>query len=61
VSLDKKVLVLRRIQVVYHLRISSQQRELAARIHGVHAGRCPVARSISPCVEIATDLQIEET
>ena len=30
------------------------------RVHGFHAGHCPVARSIAPAIEISTELTIVE-
>lgn len=55
---DGKVLVIRSIHVTYHLRGASEdQREAVERAHGFHADYCPVARSISPCIEITTELE----
>ncbi len=57
VSRDK-VLVIRRIRVTYHLKLGEEGRELAERVHGIHAGFCPVARTLADCVEIDTGLEI---
>jgi len=53
------VLVIRRIHVVYHLRIEQEKRETAERVHGFHAEHCPVARTMDNCVAISTSLRLE--
>jgi organic hydroperoxide reductase OsmC/OhrA len=53
---DGKVLVIRRIHVTYHLEADEEHRETVERVHEFHAEFCPVARSISGCIEIDTDL-----
>ncbi len=55
---DGKVLVIRRIHVLYRLEADPSQRATIERVHGMHAQFCPVARSISGCIEIATDLEL---
>lgn len=54
------MLVIRRIQVAYHLRVAPDKREAARRAHELHAGHCPVARTIGGCVAITTDLEMED-
>ena len=57
VVIEDKVLVIRRIRVRYLLRgCPDDKREVAERAHGLHAGRCPVARTIGGCVDIRTEL-----
>jgi len=52
------VLVIRSIHVHYLLRdCPADKREAAERAHSFHASRCPVARSISGCIAITTDLE----
>ena len=53
-------MVIKRIHVTYHLRIKPQQRETAEKAHGFHVDYCPVARTMKGCVEISTDLQMED-
>ena len=55
---DEKVLIIRRIDVTYRLRIPAEHRETAERVHGFHAGFCPVARSIEGAIEIDTELEL---
>lgn len=53
------MLVIRRIQVTYHLRVAEEHRETVERVHSVHADHCPVARTLKGCVEITTELQLQ--
>lgn len=57
---DDGVLVLRRIRVTYSVEIAEEFREAAQEVLATHASRCPNARSVSPAIEIETDLQILE-
>ncbi len=57
---DGKVLVIKRIHVTYHLKLKPEQRETAERVHGFHAEKCPVARTIKDCVDISTELIMED-
>jgi organic hydroperoxide reductase OsmC/OhrA len=57
---EGNVLVVRRIRVVYHLRITPEKRDVAVRVHGFHANNCPMARSIRDCVDITTSLELED-
>lgn len=56
VETEEKVLVLRRIHVVYTLKATESQRETIERVFGFHARYCPVYRSLSPAIEISTEL-----
>lgn len=55
---DDGVLVLRRVDVAYTLQLPDEHRAAAEEVHAAHAGRCPNARSVSPSIAIATDLEI---
>ena len=57
---DGHVLVIKRIHVTYHLKLKSEQRETAERVLDFHADKCPVARTIKGCVDITTELKMEE-
>jgi len=57
---DGNVLVIKRIHVTYYLKVKPDQRETAERVHGFHADKCPVARTIKGCVDITTELQMED-
>ena len=52
--------MIRRIQVTYHLQLDREARETAERVHGFHKEHCPVARTIGKCVEISTELVMED-
>ncbi len=54
------MLVIRRIHVVYRLRVPADQRATAERVHARHADACPVYRTIGGCVEITTALDVVE-
>ena len=56
---DRGVLRIRRIEVTYHLKASPDQRPVIDRVHQVHADHCPVARTLSGCVEIVTRVELE--
>lgn len=42
------------------LKLKPGQRETAERVHGYHVDFCPVARTIKGCVEISTELMLED-
>jgi len=52
--------VIRSIQVTYSLAVGEEDRETAIRVHGFHAGFCPVARTLEGSVAIETALEIRE-
>ncbi|MEQ8834753.1 MAG: OsmC family protein [Miltoncostaeaceae bacterium] len=55
---DDNVLRVRRITVEYTLELDEEHRAGAEEVHGVHAGRCPNARSVGAAIEIVTNLRI---
>ncbi len=57
-EVDNRVLVVRRMHVTYHLRVAPDKREAAIRAHSVHAGSCPMARTLQGCVAITTSLDL---
>jgi organic hydroperoxide reductase OsmC/OhrA len=54
------VLVIKRIHADYHLKIAAADRDTAERVHALHADFCPVARSFKGCIEVTTDLHMED-
>ena len=52
--------MIKRIHVVYHLKLKPEQRETAEKVLGFHADFCPVARTINGCIDITTELQMED-
>jgi uncharacterized OsmC-like protein len=57
---DGNVLVIKRIHVTYHLKLKPDQRETAERVLDLHADKCPVARTLKGCVDISTELNMED-
>lgn len=53
------ILVIKRIRVVYHLKAPESAHETAERVRAMHHEHCPVYRSISGCIDITTELQLE--
>lgn len=57
IELDAKVLIIKRIHVAYSgLDIDDDQRDVVQRVLDTHARGCPVARSISPAIDITTSI-----
>ena len=57
VELEGKVLVLKRIAVIYTgLDVPEQDADKVQRVLAVHADGCPVARSLRGAIEITTQL-----
>ena len=59
VELEDNVLVIRRIHVVLQLMAPESHREIASRVHGFFADRCPVYRTLRPAIAITTELVFE--
>lgn len=58
---DDGVLVIRRIHAAYRLTVDvDADRETIERVHGFHADKCPVARSIRGSIDITTDVEVVE-
>ena len=53
-------MVIKRIHVTYQLKLQPEQHETALKVHGFHIDYCPVARTIKGCVEITTELKMED-
>jgi uncharacterized OsmC-like protein len=59
VEVEDNVMVMRRITVRYRLRLEDEsKREAAERAHRHHASVCGVARSVTPSLEIRTELEL---
>jgi uncharacterized OsmC-like protein len=59
VESEDRVLVLKRIHVTYTLKLGNEHREIAERVHGWHAEKCPIARSIERAIRVTTELRLE--
>lgn len=53
------MLVLKRIQVRYTLKVDPEKREAAERAHALHQENCPVACSLQGAIAITTSLELE--
>jgi uncharacterized OsmC-like protein len=53
------VIVIRRIHVKYNLEAEKVDREVIDRVHGFHAKKCPVYRSICDSIDITTEYEID--
>ncbi|MFA9430681.1 OsmC family protein [Egicoccus sp. AB-alg2] len=59
VELDGGVLVLRRVHAAYTLTVDADaDRDKIERVHGFHADKCPVARSIRDAIAISTSYEL---
>jgi uncharacterized OsmC-like protein len=54
------VLVIKRIQVLFHLKAPAAARETVERVHGFYMQKCPVYRSIHTAISITTAFELEE-
>ena len=55
---DDGVLIIRRIHVHYLLVADEEHRETVARVHDMHAMKCPVYRTLKESIEITTDFEL---
>lgn len=58
IEAEDGVLVIRRIHVAYRLKAPEDARETVERVHGFHASKCPVYRSIHPAIEVTTSYEL---
>jgi len=59
IELEDNVLVIRRIHVRLHLKAEEAHREIAVRVHGFFADKCPVYRSLKAAIAMTTELVFE--
>ena len=55
---DDGVLVIKRIHVTYQLKADEAAGDTVERVHGFHADKCPVYRSLKDSIEITTELAL---
>jgi uncharacterized OsmC-like protein len=60
IETEGRVLVIKRIHVVYHLKAAADVKETVERVHQMHAEHCPVYRSLYKAIQITTAYQMEE-
>ena len=56
---DEGVIVIRRVHVTYHLKADEAERETIERVHGFHADKCPVYRTLKDSIDITTEYVLE--
>lgn len=59
IEIENKVLVIRRIHVLYHISAPAEARETVKRVHRIHADHCPVYRSLYKAIEISTEYRLK--
>ncbi len=47
------------MHVVYRLKVDAEHADTVARVHEMHADKCPVYRSIHTSIDITTEVQTE--
>lgn len=57
-EVEDKVLVIKRIHVVYTLQAPREQKDTIERVHRIHANYCPVYRSLHKAIEITTEYEL---
>ena len=60
VELEDKVLVIRRIHVLFELKAAPEHRQAAERVHGFFAMSCPLYRTLRSAIAITTELKLLE-
>lgn len=58
IELEQKVLVIKRIHVIYNVTAPGADRAIIERVHSVHHDGCPVYRSIHRAIHITTDVHL---
>lgn len=61
IELEGSVLVIRRIHVHLILKTAEENHEVATRVHGVFADKCPVYLTLKPAVAITTELIFQQS
>ncbi len=56
---DDGVLVIERIHVTYRLKAGEADRETIERVHGLHADKCPVYRTLKDSIDVTTEVVLE--
>ncbi len=59
IETEERVLIIKRIRVIYHLQAPEADRETAERVHAMHQRHCPVYMSLHRAIDIRTELRFE--
>ena len=60
VELEDKILVIRRIRVLFELKAVPEHRLVAERVHGFFAMSCPLYRTLRSAIAVTTELEFLE-
>ena len=60
IELEGKVLVIKRIHVIYHLQTPREDKEKVDRAYVIHAENCPVYLLLRAAIDITTELDWRE-
>lgn len=55
---EERVLVVKRIRVHYRLAADDADPEVVERVHGFHAKKCSMARSVAGAIEVTTSYEL---
>jgi len=58
IEVERKVLVIKRIKQIFHVKAEEEDRETIGRVLEVYADGCPVARSVKESIEISSELDL---
>jgi uncharacterized OsmC-like protein len=58
IEVERKVLVIKRIKQIFHVKADEEDRETIERVLEVYADGCPVARSVKESSEISSELDL---
>jgi len=58
VETENRILVIRRIHVVYNLVAGEKDRATIERVHKIHASNCPVYLSLHKAIDITTQYRL---
>ena len=58
IEVERKVLVIKRIKQVFHVKAGEEDREKIERVLELYADGCPVARSVKESIEISSELDL---
>jgi uncharacterized OsmC-like protein len=61
IETEDRVLVIKRIHVIYHLKASTESSEVIEQVHRIHAEHCPVYQSLYRAIGITTEYRLEES
>lgn len=61
VEVEDGVLIIKRIHVKHRLKVDADaDRDAIDRMYDMHVSKCPVAQTFKGCIDISTELELEE-